>query len=268
MRNRLVMMVGVVVACGSLAGAAVVFDVDFETGYVPGGLVGQSGGIMGDGTDDVWLSGGASSNLTTVQSAVAMDTYAVETYRSGFGGAQARFAQRINYLAETKTVYSFAMYAGEDISKGDVYIINHLSGQRALGAGRSDNGFFRYAYQPAGSATQYVETAISIVPDAWYWVQFDIRDAGPTDKLDIWLWEEGHYPMGGWTLVADDLDYAPGNGQQTTLSIDPQGSGIGYVMYFDAFFAATGDDAVFIPEPTSLALLMSLVGLIGLRRRR
>jgi len=241
--------------------ATVHFDVDFETGYTNGGLVGQSGGVMGDGVDDVWLSGGVSSNLTTVQGTIALDTKAVETYRSGFGGANARMDTRINWASSEPILYQMSMYASEPASKGWTVITNHLSGQIQLAGGRNGSGNFEYWYQPSGSTTQYVDSGFALAEDTWYDVEFQISDGSP-DKLDIWVGTGG-----SWTEVAPDLDFSPANSQMTNFWINPQGSGTANVMYFDNLYAGTGADAPFVPEPATMALL-AIGGMIAVRRRK
>lgn len=234
------------------------FDVNFETGYSNNPLVGQSGGVLGGS----WLSGGASDYLTTVESSIAQGTKAVETYRSGFGGAYAMLAGGgPDYSTPATTLFALDIMVPLSTSRAHFDYWNSNSGRIALAFGIDPGGVVYY-----NNSDTWVTTNMTVELDAWYHVEFQVTNPNPgsyaNQTLDLFINKIG---TGVWQQIADNVSYAPWNGVNNSFAITPQGSGDVAKMYLDNIQILT--DVIFVPEPITL-LLFSIGSLVLLRKHR
>jgi PEP-CTERM motif len=98
------------------------------------------------------------------------------------------------------------------------------------------------------------------------WIDYGMVNAGPFTNT-------GPHPLGGtnvtyWTDSTPVQDF----GSFATVMVFNTRAGYQFSTFNDSFFrvwaVAPGDVAVAVPEPTSLALMLAGVGVVGLRLRR
>ena len=253
-----IISVAIVTLLSSVAMASTTWlDVNFETGYVDGGLVGQSGGVMSGS----WLSGGGSDYLTTVESSVAQGSKAVETYRSGFGGAYAMLANGgPDYSTPATTLFALDIMAPLSTSRAHFDYWNSGSGRLALAFGIDPGGVVYY-----NNSDTWVTTNATVDIGAWYHVEFQVTNPNPgsysNQTLDLFMNKIGG---GARQQIADNVSYAPWNGVNNSFNMTPQGSGDTDKMYVDNIQLLT--DVTFVPEPATIVIL-SIGALVGFGRR-